>query len=65
MTATSGSASADRDNINRADTVAEVVAVFRRYEAALTAGDVATLNELFGWRIISAHISEAPATRDR
>jgi hypothetical protein len=33
--------------INRPDTVAEVAAVFRRYEAALAAGDVATLNELF------------------
>lgn len=47
MTATSDPTRADLGAINRPETVAEVAAVFRRYEAALSAGDVATLNELF------------------
>ena len=53
MTATPDSTSAEldasnrADPINRADIVAEVTAVFRRYEAALSAGDAGTLNELF------------------
>lgn len=33
--------------INRPEIVAEVTAAFRRYETALMANDVATLNELF------------------
>ncbi len=33
--------------INRPEIVAEVTQAFRRYEAALMANDVATLNELF------------------
>ncbi len=34
-------------NINRPDVLAEVTAAFVRYEAALVANDVATLDELF------------------
>jgi hypothetical protein len=33
--------------VNRPAIMAEVSAAFERYEAALVAGDVATLNELF------------------
>jgi len=47
VTATPDSTRADLDGINRPETVAEVAAVFRRYEAALSVGDAATLNELF------------------
>lgn len=35
------------DDINHPDILAEVNAVFARYEAALTGNDVATLDELF------------------
>lgn len=49
MTATADSTGTDLGSINLAETVAEVVTVFGRYEAALSAGDVATLNDLF-WR---------------
>ncbi len=37
----------DTDDINRPDVLAEVRAVFDRYEAALTSNDVVTLDELF------------------
>ena len=44
---TSVSECADQVAVNRPAIVADVRAAFERYEAALVAGDVATLNELF------------------
>jgi hypothetical protein len=37
----------DTRDINRPEVVADVTAAFQRYEAALTANDLATLDELF------------------
>jgi hypothetical protein len=47
--------------INRPEVVAEVAAVFERYEAALVGNDIAVLNELF-WQ--SAHTVRYGATEN-
>ncbi|MGH3752058.1 MAG: AtzH-like domain-containing protein [Pseudonocardiaceae bacterium] len=51
--------------VNRPAVVADVRAAFERYEAALVASDVATLNELFWDRPVSGDASHSADRHSR
>jgi hypothetical protein len=63
VTETPGSTWAELDGVNRADIVAEVTAVFRHYEVALSTGDAATLNRLFWDSPLSVRFGTADRQR--